>query len=59
MTTNEPTSAQDESALEATYVPANVLAVAVVRPADLLPIYKQARAKVGGAVSEEERHSSN
>lgn len=53
-TTNEPTAAQEAPAMEAKYVPANVLAVAVFRPSELVPIYKQAREKAEGKASDSE-----
>ena len=54
-TTNEPTATQEATAMDAKYVPANVLAVAVFRPSELLPIFRQARQKMEGAVSDEEK----
>lgn len=57
VTINEPKTLQEASALEAKYVPANVLAVAVFRPSELVPIYKQAREKLEGKVSESENEA--
>ena len=54
LTANGPATSQDASALEAKYVPANALAVAVVRPSELQPICKQAMDKVGGTLSDNE-----
>ena len=54
-TTAEPVAAQEATAMEAKYVPANVLAVAMFRPSELVPIYKQAREKVEGEISDGEK----
>lgn len=54
-TTLQPPVVPDASVLEAKYVPANVFAIAVFRPTDLLPIYRQARAKIDGPVSDDEK----
>ena len=51
----EPATAQQSEAMEAKYVPGNALAVAVFRPSELMPIYKQARAKTEGEMSDGEK----
>jgi beta-lactamase regulating signal transducer with metallopeptidase domain len=51
----EPAASQQSAKLDAQYVPANILSVAVFRPSELLPFYRQARAKVEGAMSETEK----
>jgi beta-lactamase regulating signal transducer with metallopeptidase domain len=51
----EPTESQQSAMLDAKYVPANILSVAVFRPTALLPFYRQARAKVEGAMSDKEK----
>lgn len=54
-TTVDSATLQQSSAMEAKYVPANVFGVAVFRPSELVPIYKQAREKIPGAMSNGER----
>lgn len=51
----EPAKAQQSAAMEAKYVPGNALAVAAFRPSELMPIYKQARAKTEGEMSDGEK----